>query len=118
MGEVFVFALTASLNPTLLAATTVMLLLDSPSKLMLGYLLGAYLTSITLGLVIVFSLSNSSTANTTQHTLSPAADLVLGGLLLTVAFVVSTGRLSRRASGARHARRRSRTRDPRAGSES
>jgi hypothetical protein len=28
-----------------------MLLLDQPAKLMVGYLLGAYLTSITLGLV-------------------------------------------------------------------
>ena len=57
MGQVILLSLTASLNPTLIAATTVMLLLPSPSKLMLGYLLGAYVTSITLGLVIVFSLS-------------------------------------------------------------
>ena len=34
-----------------------------------GYLLGAYITSITLGLVIVFSLPNSSATNTTQNTL-------------------------------------------------
>ena len=55
MGQVILLSLTASLNPTLVAATTVMLLLPSPSKLMLGYLLGAYVTSITLGLVIVFA---------------------------------------------------------------
>ena len=59
MGEVILLSLTASLNPTLVGVTTVMLLLPSPSKLMVGYLLGAYLTSITLGLVIVFSLSSS-----------------------------------------------------------
>ena len=53
---------------------TVMLPLPSPSKLMLGYLLGAYVTSITLGVVIVFSLSNSSATNTTQNTLSPAVE--------------------------------------------
>ena len=39
---------------------------------MTGYLLGALRTSITLGLVIVLSLSNSSTTNTTENTLSPA----------------------------------------------
>ncbi len=96
MSDVILLSLTASLNPTLVAATTVMLLLPSPSKLMLGYLLGAYLTSITLGLVIVFSLSSSSTANTTENTLSPVADIVLGGLALVVAWVVWSGRHERR----------------------
>jgi hypothetical protein len=37
--------LTAALNPTLLAPTTVMLLLPNPKRLLLGYLLGAYTTS-------------------------------------------------------------------------
>ena len=64
--KIILLSVTASLNPTLIAATTVMLLLERPSRLMLGYLLGAYMTSITLGLVIVFSLSNSSTTNTTE----------------------------------------------------
>ncbi len=95
MGQVVLLSLTASLNPTLVAATTVMLLLPSPSKLMLGYLLGAYMTSITLGLVIVFSLSNSSTTNTTQNTISPAVDIALGAIALAVAFVLYTGRHER-----------------------
>ena len=92
MGEVILLSLTASLNPTLVAATTVMLLLDSPSKLMLGYLLGAYITSITLGLIIVFSFSSSSAASTTQNTLSPAVDIGLGAIALAAAFVLHTGR--------------------------
>jgi hypothetical protein len=62
---------------------------------MMGYLLGAYLTSITLGLVIVFSLSNSSTTNTTQNTLSPAVDIGLGAIALAVSFVLYTGRHER-----------------------
>lgn len=95
MGETVLLALTASLNPTLLACSTVMLLLPSPAKLMLGYLAGALMTSITLGLVIVFSLSNSGTANTTKHTLNPAADIAIGGLLLVVAWVLWSGRFDR-----------------------
>ena len=82
-------------NPTLVAATTVMLLLPSPKKLMLGYLLGAYVTSITLGLVIVFSLSNSSVSNTTENSISPAVDIALGAIALAVAFVLYTGRHER-----------------------
>jgi hypothetical protein len=95
MGQVIALSLTASLNPTLVAATTVMLLLERPSRLMLGYLLGAYLTSITLGLVIVFSLTGSSTTNTTQNTVSPAVDIALGGLALMAAWAVLSGRHER-----------------------
>ena len=62
---------------------------------MLGYLLGAYMTSITLGLVIVFSLSNSSATNTTENTLSPAVDIGLGAIALAIAFVLYTGRHER-----------------------
>lgn len=96
MSQVILLSLTASLNPTLVAATTVMLLLDRPVRLMFGYLLGAYLTSITLGLVIVFSLSGSSAASTTQNTISPAVDIALGVILLAIAFALYSGRWERR----------------------
>lgn len=92
MSQVILLSLTASFNPTLVAATTVMLLLDKPARLMSGYLLGAYVSSITLGLIIVFSLSNTSTTNTTQNEISPAVDIALGAIALTIAFVLSTGR--------------------------
>src|SRR3954452_18022878 len=95
MDQVVLLSLTASLNPTLVAATTVMLLLPSPAKMMGGYLLGACMTSITLGLVIVFSLSSSSATNTTQNTLSPAVDIGLGAIALAGAFVLYTGRQER-----------------------
>ena len=104
MGHVVLFACTAALNPTLLTATTVMLLLPSPSRLLLGYWLGAMLTSISLGLVIVFALEGRGAVSTTQHTLSPLADLALGGIALTLAFVIATGR--QRVVTERRARRR------------
>jgi hypothetical protein len=88
-----VYALTAALNPTLLGATTVMLLLDHPKRLLLGYLLGALMTSVTLGLVIVFTLDGS--ASTAQHTLSPAMDLALGAILLVVAWMIRPSRQPR-----------------------
>jgi hypothetical protein len=95
VGEVILLSLTASLNPTLVAATTVMLLLERPTRLMLGYLAGAYVTSITLGLVIVFSLSNSGAKNTTENTISPAVDIALGVIALAISFVLYTGRHER-----------------------
>src|SRR4051812_22212724 len=80
------------LNPSLLAAVTVMLLLDNPKRLMTGYLAGAYLTSITVGLVIAMSLPNSSTESTSRHTIGPGVDIALGALALALAFVLATGR--------------------------
>jgi hypothetical protein len=96
MGRAFVLALLASLNPTLLAATTVMLLLNNPGRLMLGYLLGALMTSVILGVVIVFSLDGTSVANETQSTVNPAVDIALGVIALIVARVLAPRRGSPR----------------------
>jgi hypothetical protein len=95
MASAFAFAFTAALNPTLLAATMVMLFAARPARLMLGYLLGAWTVSISIGLVIVFALHSSGAVSTTQHTLSPAADIVLGLLFLLVAFVIHSDRDTR-----------------------
>ncbi len=92
MGEVVLLSFTSAFNPTLIAVTTLMLLLPNPNKLMLGYWLGAMLTSITLGLLIVFSLKSSGIVSTTQHTVSPLADIVIGGLTLIVAAILASGR--------------------------
>ena len=91
MGEAFAFSLSAAFNPTLLAALMVMLLSANAKRLMFGYLLGAYATSITAGLVIVFALPESSAVSTARNTLSPAMDLALGVIALVVALVLGTG---------------------------
>jgi hypothetical protein len=73
-----------------------MLVLPNPRRLLLGYLLGAMMTSVTLGLLIVFALDGSSAATSTaRHTVNPVLDLVLGGVVLILAFVVATGRDTR-----------------------
>jgi hypothetical protein len=89
---IFLLSLAAMANPTLIAAVTVMLLLPAPKRLMFGYLLGAYLTSITVGLLIVFTLSGSSASSTGNHAVGPVEDLVVGSLALALAFVLRTGR--------------------------
>ena len=95
MDEVFLLAFFAALNPTLLAATTLMLVLPSPKRLLLGYLCGAMMTSITIGCVFVFTVGSdgsNSTTSTSQHQLSPAFDITIGALLVIVAFVASSER--------------------------
>jgi len=96
VSRVFLLALTAALNPTLLAATTVMLLLPSPRRLLLGYLLGAYTTGITVGLAVEYWLHGSDVVSTTKRSVSPVVDITIGLLLILVAFVVATDRSARR----------------------
>ncbi len=92
LASIFVLSLAAMFTPALLAAVTVMMLLPNPRKLMLGYLLGALTTSISLGLLIVFSLNDSAGVSTAKSTLGPGQDIVVGLLALLVAFVLGTGR--------------------------
>jgi hypothetical protein len=74
-----------------------MLLLPNPKRLMIGYLLGAYLTSITLGLLIVFELEGTETIGSAKRTLSPLADLVIGALLITAGMVLKDRRMKARS---------------------
>jgi len=76
------------LNPTLLAAVTLMMVLQDTKRLMLGYLLGSYLTSISVGLLIAFSFHDSSSVSTARTTLTPAEDLVFGAIALIVGLVL------------------------------
>lgn len=92
--SIFLLSLLAMFNPTLLAAVTIMMLLPEPKKLITGYLLGAYLTSIGLGMAIVFSLHDDAGVESSKKTLSPVEDLVFGAILIIVGWVVMSGRAS------------------------
>ena len=94
MGDlwgILVLALLAAANPTLLAATTIMMLLPNTRRLMLGYLLGAYTASITLGLLIAFALHDTGSVESGQQTLAPGQDLVVGALFLIAAAALAGG---------------------------
>jgi Sap, sulfolipid-1-addressing protein len=101
MGHVALLAVTASLNPTLLAATTMMLLLDNPARLMAGYLAGAFLMSVTVGLVIVFTLGSSGATRSVQHTVNPVVDIAFGLLAFVIALVIRSGWLDRKLADRR-----------------
>jgi hypothetical protein len=98
LGDVFFLAFIAALYPTLLAATTVMLMMPHPKRLLVGYLLGAAMTSVTLGLLIVFALQDSEVLDSGKTTLGPGEDILLGLLALAIAFVLGSGRDERLAA--------------------
>lgn len=100
--SIFLLSLLAMFNPTLLAAVTIMMLLPDPRRLITGYLLGAYVASIGLGMAIVFSLQGDSGVETSKTTLSPLEDLVFGAILALVGWAFLSGRVSQ----AKESRRR------------
>lgn len=92
IGILLVSALIATLNPTLIAVTTLMLLLPHPKRLMLGYLLGAYATSIVAGLMIIYLLHGTSLVGASTHFLSPGGQIAIGVIALVAAFRFATRR--------------------------
>jgi hypothetical protein len=96
MGNIVLYALVAAANATLLTAVTIMLFLPSPKRLLLGYLLGGMLVSLTIGFVIVFAVHQSGATSTTQNSISPAIDIALGLLLLVAAYVLRSERMEQR----------------------
>ena len=110
MGEVIVFSFASALNPTLLAATTVMLLLPHPEKSMLGYWLGAMAVSIAAGLLLIYVLDGTGAANTAKHTLTPVEDFALAAGALIAAALLASGAVRRART--RRAMRRTQPKTP------
>ena len=96
MGNIFLYSLIAAANATLLAAVTVMLFLPNPKRLLVGYLLGGLLVSLTIGFVIVFAVHQSGATSTSQNSVSPAMDIAFGLILLVVAYVLRSERAEQR----------------------
>jgi hypothetical protein len=90
-AEFFVLALTAALNPKLLAIDLLLIENRRPRAMFLCILLGGFTVGVTVGLldVLVFHLD----AISSQKTVSAGVDLALGLMLLAVGALVATGRL-------------------------
>jgi hypothetical protein len=96
MGNIFIYSLVAAANASLLAAVTVMLFLPNPKRLLIGYLLGGLLVSLTIGFVLVFAVHQSGATSTGQNSVAPAMDIALGLILLVAAYVLRSERMERR----------------------
>jgi hypothetical protein len=86
-------------NPTLLAAVTIMMLLPDPKRLITGYLLGAYVASIGIGLAVVFSFHQSAGVESSKKTLSPLEDLAFGAIMVIVGWALLSGRVAQIKEG-------------------
>jgi hypothetical protein len=97
-AEFFVLAVTAALNPKLLAIDLLLIENRRPRAMFLCVLLGGLTVGITVGLldVLVFQAD----AISSQKAVSAGVDLALGLLLLAVGALLATGRLQARRKAA------------------
>jgi hypothetical protein len=97
-AEFFVLAVTAALNPKLLAVDLLLIENRRPRAMFLCLLLGGITVGLIIGLldVLVFHVD----AISSQKTVSAGVDLALGLLLLAAGALVATGRLHARRKAA------------------
>jgi Sap, sulfolipid-1-addressing protein len=88
MAELLPLALAAAFWPLLLAVVLVALRARHPAKLLVCFLAGGLLTTISVGLLIVYALNGSSLVTSDQSTTDPVVDIALGALALIVAYAM------------------------------
>jgi len=89
-GGFFALAFTAAVNPSLLAVDLAVLVNRRPRAMLWCVLLGGVGMAVLIGLVDVLVVKTDLVR--TQGSLSPAADLALGLLLLAVGMLLVTSR--------------------------
>ena len=94
LAEIFLLALASMVWPALIAVVVVALASRQPVKLLSAFLVASLLTTISIGLVIVFVLRGSSLLSGSRHTFGPIVDLVAGLVALLAGWFLRRGRTS------------------------
>ena len=92
MAKFAVLALAAAFYPTLLAVVLFALTRPNPVRLLAAFYVGGLVTSVTIGLLVLFVAEGSGAVTQDKHSVSPWVDLVAGLLSLLLAFAVARGR--------------------------
>src|SRR5262249_61167482 len=85
LAEILLLALASMVWPALLAVVLVALVSPRPVRLLSFFLAGSLLTTVVIGVVIVFVLRDSSLLTDSRRTFGPAVDLVAGAAALLLA---------------------------------
>ena len=103
--------LAAVTSPTAIAAVLVILSRPRPRRLLSAYVIGSFLTSVAVGIVIVAGLTATSVVAPRHHAAYPIFDITIGVLILLSAAWLHSERSAalRRRAAARRARRKTQT---------
>jgi thiol:disulfide interchange protein len=92
LAEIFALAVASMVWPTLIGVVVAALASPRPVILLSVFLAAALLTTVSIGLVVVFALRGSSLFSGSRPTFGPIVDLVVGIAALLVAYLVRRGR--------------------------
>ena len=90
--ELLLLAFASMFWPTLIVIVVLALRVSQPVKILFWFLVGGLLTTVTVGIAVVFALQGASFMNGSKPTIDPVIDIVIG--LLSI---LGAGALLRRA---------------------
>jgi hypothetical protein len=90
--ELLVLAIASMFWPTLILIVVVALRLSHPVKILAGFLAGGLLTTIAVGIAVVFALEGSDVVSGSSPSIDPAVDITIGLLSLLAAYVLNRRR--------------------------
>jgi hypothetical protein len=88
VAEVFVLALGSAIWPMLLAVVVVALRSPRPARVLSFFLAGSLITTVSVGLLVVFVLQRSIVHGERHPTVGPVVDLIVGSLVIVGAHLV------------------------------
>jgi Sap, sulfolipid-1-addressing protein len=91
-AELFLLAVGSAFWPTLILVDVLAFRLERPIRILAAFLAGAFLTTVSIGIVIVFVLQGSSLTSGSRSTFRPAVYLAGGLLALAAAYAVNRTR--------------------------
>jgi hypothetical protein len=88
MAELLLLAVASAFWPALLAVVLVSLRAPHPVGLMASFLAAGLLTTVTIGLSVVYTLRGTSATSSSDHSFGPVAQIVVGSLAVLGALVL------------------------------
>jgi hypothetical protein len=88
VDELLLLAIASMFWPILLAVVIIALRASHPILLLVSFLAGGLLTTMTIGLVVIYALQGSSLTGKSQSTFDPGVEIAAGALALLAAAVL------------------------------
>lgn len=87
--ELIPLAIASAFWPLLLAVVIISLRTAHPPRLLVSFLAGGLLTTMTVGLIIIYALEHSSLVSRSRSTTDPAVDLAAGAIALVAGLLLA-----------------------------
>lgn len=88
MAELIPLAVASAFWPILLVVVLVSLRAPHPVRLLVSFLAAALLTTMTVGLVVIYALQDTALVTTSRDSFDPAAQITVGSIAIVAAIVI------------------------------